>query len=92
MAYLVCAEISREDAEEFFVVKLLGRVGLVENDPVAALHRRLSGESGDKGTKADFHKLAYIFAGWNKYRRGEKAQKIQAPDGGFTSDNFWMPR
>lgn len=93
IAYYICARINYADAETFYVEQLIEGIGLQPNDPAKTLQTRLVQDSDKQSDRADFGKLAYMLTAWNRFRRGEKISKLQAPrGGGWSLETFPVPK
>lgn len=81
LGYL-CSRHDPEMAELFFDSLLTGE-GLVRNDPVWALRRRMEKEMHLKLARRDRYAIVYLtVAAWNATRRGERMSKAVLPRGG----------
>lgn len=83
-AYFLAAERSTEDAEAFFVEKLINSVGLSEGEPALTLQRRLKNEMVAGRTIDPEFGFRYVVLAWNRFREGNKPlQRLQQPKGGW---------
>jgi hypothetical protein len=83
--------IDPEDTGAFFQ-KFIEGIGVEYGDPVHALRKRLGEETAKGGRIRESHVLAYVIQAWNLSRAGKRVQKLQAPKGGWTSENFPEPK
>lgn len=90
--FYLCARVSADDAEKFFVDQLIEGIGLTITDPARVLNKSLSDGAHLKGTAAEFRKLASIISGWNSFRAGKRIQRIHTPSGGWSVDNYPEPK
>lgn len=83
-AFVLCAERDWEAAEEFFARKVIGAIGLAEDEPAMTLRNKFTGSRIDT-VKLDGHDVAmYSIIAWNHWRRGTKVlTKLQKPKGGW---------
>lgn len=87
-AYHLCARIDRTMADEFYGRQLTSLTGMKYNDPANALYRAFAKrrDMGQKLTQEEA--LGYCLLAWNAFRAGRPLTKMQAPKGGWSSDNF----
>lgn len=92
-AYYLCAKINRDDAQDFYVVRLINGLGLSEHDPVRLLREMLfRRRSQTFRNMKDDDVVRYAFKAWNAYRRKEPMSQLKAPPGGWTAANFPIPK
>jgi hypothetical protein len=91
-AYFLCAELDRDQADHFYVEQLVENVGLRPSDPALILSRRLGDLAGDRRVAPTEDGLRFMLLAWNVYRSGRRITRLQAPRGGWTSDNFPEPK
>lgn len=91
-AYEICARNSKDDAEIFFVMKLIDAVGLEPADPARALLRRLQQAAATGRQMPPDDAFRYALIAWNAFRDRRTLTKVQAPKGGWTAKNFPVPK
>lgn len=92
-AYHLCAEVNQKQADDFFVNRIVGGLGLTKGDPAAAYRGRLLKYHKTTGYKLpadDVFRFALV--AWNHERKGNRIEKLQGPRGGWRPDNLPSPR
>lgn len=84
--YYMCARQDLEHAQKFFGRWTTG-VGITEFDPVRALISILRTPLQLR----EMDRVGYIFSAWNHDRKGHELSKLQAPKGGWTTENLAGP-
>lgn len=87
MCYFVCARRDRTAADSFFIEQLAEGVGLTPDSPARALLVRLRSDH-----HSDHDTVCYVFHAWNHFRRGTGLVRLNAPKGGWDSENRPVPR
>lgn len=88
--YYVFSEIDPGDAEDFFD-RLISGTGLVEEDPILALRRRIEDEAIAMQRMEAYRMAALAIKAWNAYRDGRRVKLLMWKPGGRSPEPYPYP-
>lgn len=91
LAMFLIMPIDFEQANWFFE-RVYDGAGLHDQDPIYLLRERMRVMPYKMKRRPESEQLGYTIVAWNHYRKDHTLGKLQAPRGGFTNENFPLPK